>query len=80
MTDTHEIALWRTGSTRAKSLHIWRYQAVNFLRRLLNPFRDPRQSLPRLTDRQARDIGLDPADLEFSRLQLPSLNARHPML
>ncbi|MEX0338673.1 MAG: hypothetical protein AB3N11_06500 [Arenibacterium sp.] len=41
---------------------------------------DDRQSLPNLSDRQARDIGLDIADLAYRRLELPSQSWRHPML
>lgn len=41
-------------------------------------FYDPRQRLPNLSDQQARDIGLDTAELEWRRLRLPSQNTHHP--
>lgn len=45
---------------------------------LIAAFVDPRQRLPDLSDRQARDIGLDPAELEWRRLRLPSQHCHHP--
>lgn len=41
---------------------------------------DPRQELPDLSDRMARDAGIDPSDLAWRRLDLPSKGPRHPML
>jgi len=80
MTNIETDALWRAGYLRAK---IWRVAkrtcgSAAVAARWL--WQDPRQSLPDLTDRQARDIGLDGADLEWRRLKLPSRTTRHPML
>jgi len=60
--------------------HIFRFRGDTSARLLFQAWRDPRQAYPRLTDRQAQDIGLDSADLEWSRLELPSQTTRHPML
>ena len=38
----------------------------------------PTPKFPPLSDHLARDIGLDAADLEVSRLQLPSQTTHHP--
>jgi hypothetical protein len=80
MANTPTNALWRGGSFRLKILSVFKSDGQTALSKMLFSWRDPRQSYPHMTDRQARDIGLDPADLEWSRLQLPSKTQRHPML
>lgn len=80
MTLTSPIALRRGAPTRAKFWHSFRTALQTGLWKGLCFWRDPRQSLPNLTDQQAQDIGLDTADLEWRRLQLPSQSTRHPML
>jgi hypothetical protein len=64
----------------AKIGHIFRVRGSASVLSFLQLWRDPRQAYPRLTDRQAQDIGLNLADLEWSRLDLPSQTTRHPML
>lgn len=70
----------RAGQICAKISHITGSIGVKGWQCLTDFWWDPRQSLPRLTDRQARDIGLDSADMEWSRLRLPSQTTHHPML
>jgi hypothetical protein len=65
---------------RAKIGHVFRVRDAASVLSILQHWRDPRQAYPRLTDRQAQDIGLNSADLEWSRLDLPSQTTRHPML
>lgn len=64
----------RAQSTCAK---IWRTVANSFawLKRSLH---DPRQSITPINDHIAQDIGLTAADLEWSRLELPSQKSQHP--
>ncbi len=64
----------------AKIRRIFGFSGITSALSFINIWRDPRQAYSRLTDQQARDIGLDPADLEWSRLELPSQTTRHPML
>ncbi|MFT4960222.1 MAG: hypothetical protein ACI92Z_001302 [Paracoccaceae bacterium] len=71
---------WRAGYSRLKTWLVQKSGWRNSLSKIRRFWRDPWQSYPRLTDRQAQDIGLDPADMEWSRLQLPSQTTRHPML
>jgi hypothetical protein len=80
MTNMQTNTLWRGGSFRAKIWSVLKFGCRTVLSKTLMFWRDPRQSYPRLTDRQAQDIGLDPADLEWSRMQLPSQTNQHPML
>lgn len=80
MTDMQVNAPRRALLPRAKNGRIFRFTVVSLARSLINLWKDPRQMYPRLTDRQARDVGLDPADLEWSKLELPSHSTRHPML
>lgn len=80
MANIRENTLWRAGYTRLKTWLILKPKGLSYLADIRPFWRDPRQSYPRLTDRQARDIGLDQADMEWSRLQLPSRTTRHPML
>jgi hypothetical protein len=70
----------RARSTRAEIGHAFRFQCAASILSFISFWRDPRQAYPRLTDRLARDVGLDPADLEWVRLELPSQTTRHPML
>lgn len=80
MTQTQTNTPWRAVSTRAKIWHTFKSFTTDSIRKWVGYCRDPRQSLPHLTDKQARDIGLDPADLEFIRMQYPSQTTHHPML
>lgn len=80
MAITQTNAPWRAAISRLKNWLVLKFKWRNSPSKLLRFWRDPRQSYPRLTDRQAKDIGLDPADMEWSRLQLPSQTMRHPML
>ncbi len=65
---------------RAQIGHVFRFRGAASVLSFLQLWRDPRQAYPHLTDRQAQDIGLNSADLEWSRLDLPSQTTRHPML
>lgn len=74
-----------TAPRRDPPLLARRYQSTGKLfRRVLRVLRsnltDPRQFYPPLTDRQARDIGLSPNNLELRRLRLPSQHTHHPGL
>jgi hypothetical protein len=70
----------RAQSFGAKIGHIFGFSGITSVLSFISIWRDPCQAYPRLTDQQARDIGLDPVDLEWSRLELPSQTTRHPML
>lgn len=80
MTYMHTNALRRAKYSRAKIWCIVKTSGVRAVLKLVNLWREPRQSYPRLTDHLAKDIGLDPADLEWRQAALPSRNTRHPML
>ena len=80
MTNLQINAPRRAQRTHAKIWHLLKSIRSDTVLRFLRIWRDPRQSYPRLTDRQALDIGLDAADLEWSRMTLPSQTTRHPML
>jgi len=73
-------ALRRANLSRAKIWYIVKSSSVEVTLKLVHLWRDPRQSYPQLTDRQAHDLGIDPADLEWRRIKWPSQNTRHPML
>ncbi|MEM1074083.1 MAG: hypothetical protein AAF665_02585 [Pseudomonadota bacterium] len=70
----HHNALWRAASFRAK---ISRYLA-NLAQKLLWSRSAGLRHLPPISDHIARDIGLSAADLEWSRLKLPSQHCHHP--
>ncbi|MEX0339835.1 MAG: hypothetical protein AB3N11_12450 [Arenibacterium sp.] len=52
----------------------------SIVRKLFMFLFDERQFWPDLSDRQARDAGIDPSDLAHRRIELPSRSWRHPML
>ncbi len=74
MADIQTNVLRRAGETRAKIRRMLSNASVafEFLRR------DMRRDLPDLDDRMAQDAGIDPADLEWRRLKLPSQHSHHP--
>ncbi|MEP0990908.1 MAG: hypothetical protein ABJG73_15105 [Tateyamaria sp.] len=78
MTISYGIALGRAQNTCAKIWGILSIPARLPFHKLRGALTDKRQFYPRLSDRQARDIGLDGADLEWRRLRLPSQNTHHP--
>ena len=60
----------------------WRDRPLHvFLRQAFRALRPAGPSLLRhLTDAQARDIGLSPAEIERARFEYPSRTTRHPSL
>ena len=80
MTIAHVNAPRRAQPFHAKIWHVFTSTIFDSILKCTRLWSDPRQSLPRLTDHLARDIGLDPADLEWSRIKLPSQTERHPMM